>query len=117
MKYGGRRAPMNKFDFAATLAASLAALCIRQRDAVGLALVDEAQRTWLRPAATQSQLAKILDALQRAAPDRKTRLGAVIAHVADQIASRGLIIIISDLLTDLDQLYAGLGRLQHQGHE
>ena len=38
-------------------------------------------------------------------------------RVADQVASRGIIIIISDLLTELDAFYNGLGRLQHQGHE
>ncbi len=117
MRYAGKRSATSKFDYAATLAASLAALCVKQRDAVGLALVDESQRTWLRPAATQAQLAKILDALDRAAPDRRTELGQVIHRVADQIRSRGLIVIISDLLTDLDALYNGLGRLQHQGHE
>jgi uncharacterized protein (DUF58 family) len=117
MKYGGSRSKMTKFEFGATLAASLAALCVKQRDAVGLALVDQEQRTWLRPAATQSQLAKIIDALEKSAPDRKTELGAVMNRVADQVASRGIIIIISDLLTELDAFYNGLGRLQHQGHE
>src|ERR1044071_6458711 len=34
MKYGGRSAAMTKYDYAATLAASLAHLLIRQRDAV-----------------------------------------------------------------------------------
>src|SRR3954447_1601382 len=37
MTYGRRG--VSKFDYAATLAASLAALCVKQRDAVGLALV------------------------------------------------------------------------------
>src|SRR3954454_833377 len=91
MKYGGTRAGRTKFEFAATLAASLAALCVKQRDAVGLALVDNEQRTWRRPAATQAQLAKILDALQRSAPDRGTELGAVMKRVADQISSRGMV--------------------------
>src|SRR4051812_1134629 len=117
MKYAARNRAMSKFDYAATLAASLAALCVKQRDAVGLALVDQQERTWLRPAATQAQLARIIDALEHATPDRQTELGAVIHRVADQIRSRGLVIVISDLLTDLDALYSGLGRLQHQGHE
>src|SRR5436190_10986740 len=39
MRYG--RGAMTKFQYAATLAASLAALFVKQRDAVGLALVDE----------------------------------------------------------------------------
>jgi uncharacterized protein (DUF58 family) len=117
MKYRGGRSELSKFEYAATLAASLAALCVKQHDAVGLALVDREQRTFLRPAATQAQLAKILDSLNRAVPDRPTELGSAINGVADQISRRGLIVVISDLLTDLEQFYAALGRLQHDGHE
>jgi uncharacterized protein (DUF58 family) len=108
---------MTKFNYAATLAASLAHLCVHQRDAVGLALFDNAERAWLRPVATHAQLRKIIDILERAKPDRQTDLGAVMARVCDQIKSRGLVVLISDLLTDLDSFYASLGRFQHSGHE
>jgi uncharacterized protein (DUF58 family) len=108
---------MTKFDYAATLAASLAVLCIKQRDAVGLALFDAAERAWLRPSAAQSQLTKILDTLESAKPDRTTDLGAVLNKVAAQINARGVVIVISDLLCDLDAFYDGLGRLQYQGHD
>ncbi len=114
MRYG--RGAMTKFDYAATLAASLAALCVKQRDAVGLVLADEAERAFLRPAATQAQLAKILDVLERAKPDRQTELGSIMSQVCDKIRGRGLVIVISDLLLDLDKFYSSLGRLQHQGH-
>jgi uncharacterized protein (DUF58 family) len=115
MRYG--RGAMTKFDYAATLAASMAALLVKQRDAVGLSIFDEQERGWLRPAATQSQLAKIIDMLEKTKPDRKTELSVVMNKVADQIKSRGLVIVISDLLTDLDSFYGGLGRLQYRGHE
>jgi uncharacterized protein (DUF58 family) len=108
---------MTKFDYAATLAASFAALLIKQRDAVGLAVFDEQERSWLKPAATASQLIKICDTLEKTNPDRKTELSVVMKKVAGQIKARGLIFIISDLLTDLDSFYDALGRLQHQGNE
>jgi uncharacterized protein (DUF58 family) len=115
MRYG--RKEMNKFNYGATLAASLAYLCVKQRDAVGLALFDNEEREWLRPAATKSQLTKILDLLERAKPDRTTELGSVMMRVCDQIKSRGVVVVISDLLCDLDSMYAALGRFQHSGHE
>jgi uncharacterized protein (DUF58 family) len=115
MRYGG--GAMTKFEYAATIAASLAMMLIRQRDAVGLAVFDETERAWLRPAATQLQLSKIMDILEKTRPDRRTELASVIRKVADQIKRRGIVIIISDLLTDLDAFYEGLGRLQYQGHE
>src|SRR5207253_4691854 len=57
MRYGRAAARgeggFTKFDYAATLAASLAVLCVKQRDAIGLALFDNAERAWLRPSAAQ----------------------------------------------------------------
>jgi uncharacterized protein (DUF58 family) len=117
MKYAGRSAAMSKFDYAATLAASLAALCVGQRDAVGLAVFDDAERVFVRPAATQAQLARLIDVLERTRPERQTELGAVMKQVCDKVRGRGLVVVISDLLCDLDSFYDGLGRLQHNGHE
>jgi uncharacterized protein (DUF58 family) len=115
MRYG--RGAMTKFNYAATLAASLAALLVKQRDAVGLAVFDDAERVWLRPAATQAQLAKIMETLEAAKPDRPTELHVAMNKVASQIKRRGVVVIISDLLTDLDRFYDGLSRLRHEGHE
>jgi uncharacterized protein (DUF58 family) len=115
MKYG--RGAMTKFDYAATLAASIAALCVKQRDAVGLAIFDDAERVFLRPVATQAQLHTIIELIEKTKPQRTTELGAVMHKVSEQIKSRGLVVVISDLLLDLDVFYKSLGRLQHQGHE
>ena len=117
MKYAGRGAAMSKFDYAATLCASLASLCVIQRDAVGLVVIDDDERVFLRPAATQSQLQKLIDVLERARPERTTEIGSVLKRVADKVRARGVIIVVSDLLCDLDAFYDGLGRLQHNGHE
>lgn len=121
MRYGRAAARgeggFTKFGYAATLAASMTMLCVKQRDAVGLALFDEAERSWLRPSAAQSQMVKILDVLESAQPDRTTDLGAVLNKVAAQINARGVVILISDLLCDLDAVYHGLGRVQRQGHD
>jgi uncharacterized protein (DUF58 family) len=106
-----------KFSHAATIAASLAALLVQQRDAVGLAVFDSDERVFMRSAATQAQLAKIVDTLDRTTPDRTTELGSVMMRVCDQIRSRGMIVILSDLLTDLDAFYKAINRYQYAGHE
>lgn len=108
---------LSKFDYAATLAASLATLLIEQQDPVGLALFDREQRQWLPPSATQTQLALIIGQLEEAKPDRETDLGSVLQVLGDQLKKRGLIVLISDLLTDLDAFFDGLARLQYRGHE
>jgi uncharacterized protein (DUF58 family) len=115
MRYGS--GAMTKFDYAATLAASLATLLIEQQDPVGLALFDKEQRTIVPPAATQAQLAHIIGQLESAKPDRETDLGVVLQTMSGTLKRRSLVLIISDLLTDLDSFYDGLSRLQDLGNE
>ncbi len=121
MGYGarstGHREPMSKYDYAATLAASLATLLVEQQDSVGLALFDRQQRQLIPPAATQAQLVRIIGELEDSQPDRETELGGVLERLSEQVKKRGLIVIISDLLTDLDRFYDGLQRLQYRGHD
>ncbi len=108
---------LNKFHYAATAAASLATLLVEQQDPVGLALFDRTAREVLPPAATQAQLSRIIGLLEHAQPDRPTELGSVLQTLAEQVKKRGLIVVFSDLLTDLETFYDGLRRLQYRGHE
>jgi uncharacterized protein (DUF58 family) len=115
MRYGS--GPLNKFQYAATAAASLATLLVEQQDPVGLALFDQEAREILPPAATQAQLARIIGLLERAQPNRQTELGSVLETLSEQSKQRGMTIILSDLLTNLDDFRDGLRRLQYRGHE
>ena len=117
MQYQGQAAPWSKYDCGATIAASLAALAVKQRDAVGLITFDTQPREILRPAATAAQLAKIIENLEATEPHHETELGAVLSEVADRIKSRGIVVLISDMLGELESLYQALGKLQHAGHE
>jgi uncharacterized protein (DUF58 family) len=116
MNYRGS-APLSKFDYGSTLAVSLAMLLARQQDPVGLVLFDEAATTVLPPAATQTQVVVMAGLLERCQPARKTDLGALLRSLTGQLRRRSLLIIVSDLLTDLDAVYDGLNRLRFHGHE
>jgi uncharacterized protein (DUF58 family) len=115
MRYGS--GALSKFDYAATVVASLATLLVGQQDPVGLAWFDSQQRKLLPPAATQAQLVRIVEELESSQPDRQTQLGPVLQTLSEQVSKRGLIIIVSDLLTELEPFYDGLSRLQYRGHE
>jgi uncharacterized protein (DUF58 family) len=116
MKYKGS-APLSKFDYASTLVVALSMLLTRQQDPVGLVLFDEAATTVLPPNATQAQVAVITGLLERCAPSRKTELGGLLHSVTGQLRRRSLLVIVSDLFTDLDSVYDGLNRLRFHGHE
>jgi len=115
MRYGS--GAMTKFDYGATVAAALATLLVGQQDPVGLALFDRKPHPLLPPAATQAHLVQLVGRLQAAKPDRETELGPMLAALSEQVKQRGLVIIISDLLTDLAAFYDGLARLQYRGHD
>jgi uncharacterized protein (DUF58 family) len=117
MNYRGASAALSKFDYGATLVVALAMLLARQQDPVGLVLFDEAATTVLPPNATQSQVTVMSGLLERCTPARKTELGGLLRSLSGQTRRRGLLVIVSDLFTDLDAVYDGLNRLQFLGHE
>ncbi len=116
MNYQGS-APLTKFDYAATLVVSLAMLLTRQQDPVGLLLFDEAATTNLPPKATQAQIMVMTSLLEKCQPARKTDLGGLLRAHIEQFRRRNLLVIVSDLFTDLEPLYDGLNRLRFLGHE
>lgn len=117
MNYLGAKAVLSKFDYAATLVVSLGMLLARQQDPVGLVLFDEDATAVLPPNATLAQVTVMAGLLGECAPSRKTELGGLLQSLAGRIRRRGLLVIVSDLFTDLESVYDGLDRLRFQGHE
>ena len=65
MQYAGKDAQegRTKFETAATIAACMTQLLMKQRDSVGLITIDTKPRAVLQPKATSRQMAQILDTL------------------------------------------------------
>jgi uncharacterized protein (DUF58 family) len=72
MRFGSQA--MNKYDYACTVAASLAYLTIRQQDAVGCILFDKEVQHVLPSKMKRSQLAAIVDRMLRLSPDKRTEI-------------------------------------------
>lgn len=108
---------VSKFDYGCYLAASLAFLLIRQRDAVGLAVVDAELRKRLPPRSSFGHLQNILIELERTEPTPRRGIAPALHKVAESIKRRGLIILISDLLDDQDELLRAVHHFRHDRHE
>ena len=115
MQFGAKA--MNKFQYASALAASLAYLLIRQKDAVGLSLFDSKIRSHLTPRSVRSFLPQIYSELEKAIPGEDTHISSVLHEIADKIHRRSLVIIISDLFDDPDEVLKGLRHFRHDLHE
>lgn len=114
MAYGEGEA--NKFDYSASLAASLAYLAIRQQDATGLFTFDSRVRDVLPAKSNRFQLNRILQSLLTVGAEGRTDLPLVAKEVTQTIARRGLVCIISDLL-GIDELVEGLRVLRSRNHD
>jgi uncharacterized protein (DUF58 family) len=115
MRYG--RAAMNKYEYACTIAASLAYLLLRQQDAVGCVAFDESIRMSVPQRTKRNHLDAVIKALEISEPKNKTDMHALLRAVAESHPRRGMMILISDLLTDRDGLFKGLRFLRSRGHD
>jgi uncharacterized protein (DUF58 family) len=107
---GGR----TKLDYARMLAAVLGVLMVRQHDAVGLALVDNAIREHHPPAGTMGHLMALLARLEATPAGGETSLAGVLHELAGRMSRRGLTVLISDTFDDVDALMLALAHLRHR---
>lgn len=107
----------SKFDYAVRLVAGLSYLMLAQTESAGLAVASDSAHDYLAPAAASTQLARIVDVLERINAEGPTVLDQVLLRAADRMDRRSLVIIVSDFLLPVDQLRKGLARLNHDRHE
>lgn len=115
MSYGSQA--LTKSGYAARLAACLSYFMMRQRDAAGLLIFDTAIRELLPPAMRPTHLHRLLGALESCRPGGETDLAGPLHQAAGAIRSRGLIVLISDLLSDVRPLLGALQHLKFCGHD
>lgn len=108
---------LKKLEYASYLAAALSYMMVKQQDAVGLSVFDDQLRAFLPPHATKGYLKQILLALERLEPGTTTGAGQSLHTVADRITRRGLVIVLSDLFDDPDQVLSALKHFRHKKNE
>jgi uncharacterized protein (DUF58 family) len=106
-----------KFDYASTLVASLAYLLLTQQDAAGLILFSGGTATRVSSRGTRGHLLAILNALEKRKPSGSTSTGATLQEVAATLGRKGLVILVSDLLDEPEEVLKGLKQLRSRGHE
>ena len=117
MCYQSEASPLSKLEYSQCLAAALGTIVLRQRDSVSLATCDDQVREFLRESGTPSHWRQLVEVMQQAVPKRKSALGPVLHEISRRIKRRGVVVLLSDLLGDVDQLLVGLKHLRHQRHE
>ncbi len=111
------RQDLTKFEYGICLAASLCYLMILQQDPVGLITFDQRIRDSVAPRSKRTQLGNVLSVLARLQPTGETDIANSLSQVAAMLRHKSLVMIVSDLLADPDQVIDSLRRLRHGGHD
>ena len=115
MSYRSDDDGVTKREYGAYLAASLAYLMHRQRDAVGLVTFDDAIITDVPVSARPGHLRRVLVALDQLRPGRRSNVATPLNRLADALGRRGMVVVISDLLDEPERVVRGLRHLRFRG--
>ena len=108
---------VSKFTYGCFLAACLSYLMCRQQDVVGMIAFDVKERFHLPPGSTPAHLDRIFRSLEGLKPGSKTAMAQTFHNLANRIAKRGLVIIISDLYDDQTEMMRALQHFVYKKHQ
>ena len=108
---------LSKYQYAQLIAGALSWLLIEQNDAVGLSIFNETIETLLPPRSVRSYVNELLSALQNTKCSHKTDIGNALHDVCEKLQRKGLVILISDLLGNTEDIMSGLKHIRYLGHD
>jgi len=106
-----------KVQYARRIAASLSYLLVKQGDAAGLSVCNDKLHLEIPPSRSASQLQNIFDSLDKLEPKGETGLVQALHTVAEKIKQRALVVILSDLFCDPEELGEALQHLRYRKHD
>ncbi len=109
--------PVSKWKLAQYLCASLAYLVKRQHDAFALTVFNTDVVSELPPSANPDVLQRVLAHLHAATPSDGTDLVRSLHTLSQRISQRGVVILVSDLYADSDEIIRAIQPLAHRGQE
>lgn len=117
MAWRGGPERLTKRAYADRLAAALALILLRQRDATGLITFDDAVRQVIPPRVKAGQWSRVVRGLLETPDGQGTAAADALRRITDLLARRGLVVLVSDLLFDRDLALSALRYLRHRGHQ
>ena len=114
---GAPEQALTKLEYAQRLIAALSLVLLRQRDATGLIVFDEAVRSVTPPRARLGQWRQIVEKLSGLEAGLGTAAEPALRRVVNQLRRRGLVVFVSDLLLERELAMTALRFLRHRGHQ
>ena len=120
MRYRGKDDRMSKFRYAQFVAVCLSYLILHQQDSVGLVTFDNKIRDFIPGRSASPHLftiARTLDAITPTPSQQETSISSVLHEVAERLDRRQMVILISDLFDNTENLMKAFHHLRHKRHE
>ena len=117
MAWAGAPGRLTKRAYADRLAAALALILLRQRDATGLVTFDDAVRQVVPARVKSGQWTRVVRALLDTPDGQGTVAHDALRRVTSLLARRGLVVLLSDLLFERELALTALRYLRHRGHQ
>ena len=115
MNYGSGE--VKKIDYGRILAACLSYFAYHQRDGVGLLTFDTEIRSHVPASRRRGQLMTILAEIDRVQPSELTEFRKPLRFLAEFLTRRGVIVLISDLYDEPENIISGLKVLKAKGND
>jgi len=108
---------LTKLAYAERLVAAVSLLLLRQRDAVGLIRFDDQVRSVVPPRARHGQWRRVLGSLAEAGAGTASKAGEALAGASRLVRRAGMVILISDLLVETEEVEQSVRGLRGAGHD
>lgn len=108
---------LQKSEYASYLAAGMMYVMVQQGDMVSLITFDDQIRKYYEPSGSFVGLKPMLQGLEKIEPKNKGNIEAALHSAAELIKGRALVVIISDLLEEPDNILQGINHLYYDGKE
>jgi uncharacterized protein (DUF58 family) len=115
MAYGSRG--ITKFAYGQYLSACLAYFAFKQRDGVGFAAYDDRVQEQVPARGSIGHLNTVLHAIEGLQTRARSSFVRPLQEVAERLRRRGIVIVISDLYDEPDQVLSGLRNLAFRGND
>jgi uncharacterized protein (DUF58 family) len=108
---------ISKLDYACYLTAILSYLMTRQQDSVGLCTFDTEIRLDMPARSSPRHFNEMMQRLESLQPSEETDIAETLHKLANRFKKRCLIVLISDLYDEPDEVMRALHHFRHRRHE
>ena len=108
---------ITKYEYGCYLTAILSYMMTRQQDSVGLTTFDTEIRLDMPPRSSPRHFHEMMERLEAMKPGQETGIADTLHLLANRFKKRCLIVLISDLYDDQDEIMRALHHFTHRRHE